>query len=304
MITESPTPIEHPITAISPLSLRQRIVTTRLRNENDTEVLRFLAERPLQNAIMTGMVRDNGIESNFNRGSFYGCRNVADALVGVALIGHAVFIDARCDEALQAFARLAQLFPRSHMLMGEQEMIEQFWSYYAANGQPKRRACREVLFELSTQTRSDSVANLRPAEVADLPLVVPVHAAMAFEESGVNPLVVDPDGFQLRCRRRIEEQRTWVLVEQDELIFKADVISTTPEVVYLEGVYVHPDYRGLGHGSKCLTQLTRSLLNQTHSISLLVNQERQQALEFFRKLGFVSRGIYDTIFLRTKAELS
>jgi len=95
MITESPTPIEHPITAISPLSLRQRIVTTRLRNENDTEVLRFLAERPLQNAIMTGMVRDNGIESKFNRGSFYGCWNVADALVGVALIGHAVFIDAR-----------------------------------------------------------------------------------------------------------------------------------------------------------------------------------------------------------------
>src|SRR5216110_951372 len=77
-----------------------------------------------------------------------------------------------------------------------------------------------------------------------------------------NPLLADPNGFRERCRRRIEDRRTWVLVEQDQLIFKADVISDTPEVVYLEGVYVHPEHRGKGHGSKCLTQLTRSLLNE------------------------------------------
>ena len=97
-----------------------------------------------------------------------------------------------------------------------------------------------------------------------------------------------------------------MLVEQDQLIFKADIISDTPEVVYLEGVYVHPEYRRQGLGSKCLTQLTRGLLNQTRAISLLVNQERRQAQEFFKKLGFVSRGLYDTIFLRarTQTELS
>jgi predicted GNAT family acetyltransferase len=191
------------------------------------------------------------------------------------------------------------------MLMGEQEMIERFWKYYAPSGQPKHRLCREVLFELNTPSApSDDVANLRLAGVSDLSRVVPVHATMAFEESGVNPLQVDPEGFRQRCRRRIEEHRTWVLVEQDQLIFKADIVSDTPEVVYLEGVYVHPQHRGQGHGSKCLTQLTRSLFNQTQSISVLVNQERRQAQEFFKKLGFASRGLYDTIFLRTQTELS
>jgi predicted GNAT family acetyltransferase len=145
---------------------------------------------------------------------------------------------------------------------------------------------------------------LRLAEVSDLAQVVPVHAMMAFEESGVNPLEVDPDGFRERCRRRIEERRTWVLIDNDQLIFKADVISDTPEVVYLEGIYVHPEHRRKGHGSKCLAQLTRGLFHQTQSISLLVNQERQQAQEFFRKLGFVSRGLYDTIFLRAVRESS
>jgi predicted GNAT family acetyltransferase len=304
MITESPTLNEYQVTAISPLPMRQPVVTTRLRDENEAEVLGFLADRALHNAVMTGLIRGNGIESKFNRGTFYGCRDVADTLLGVALIGHAVFIDARCDEALREFARLAQEFPRVHMLVGEQEMIERFWKYYAPNGQPRHRLCREVLFELNDQsTRSDHVANLRLARVSDLSSIVPVHATMAFEESGVNPLLVDPDGFRQRCRRRIEERRTWVLIEEDKLIFKADIISDTPEVVYLEGVYVHPEYRRQGHGSKCLTQLTRGLLNQTRSISLLVNQERQQAMEFFKKLGFVSRGLYDTIFLRTQTEL-
>jgi predicted GNAT family acetyltransferase len=301
-MTESPNPIEQP-TILSPLSFAAHLTTARLAELDQPEVLRFLAEQPLHNVVMSGLIRDHGIESKLNRGAFYGCRNGVGELEGVALIGHAVFIDARSDEALRQFAELTQQYPRAHMLMGEQELIERFWNYYAPNGQPRHRLCREVLFELDTQsTRIDHVANLRVARISDLARVAPIHATMAFEESGVNPLQIDPDGFRERCRRRIEERRTWVLIEQDELIFKADVISETPEVFYIEGVYVHPEHRGQGHGSRCLAQLTQLLLHRTRAISLLVNQERRQAQQFFKKLGFVSRGIYETIFLRTQPE--
>ncbi|HYX29993.1 MAG TPA: GNAT family N-acetyltransferase [Pyrinomonadaceae bacterium] len=304
MITQSPNLIEDPKTALSSLSLYESVVTTRLVNEDRSQALRFLAERPLHNVVMAGLIRDNGIESKFNRGTFYASRNAAEMLVGIALIGHAVFIDARCDEALRQFAQLAQHFPRTHMLMGEAETVERFWKFYAPHGQPRHRVCREVLLELSSQPmRTDSVPHLRLAEVTDLSLVVPVHATMAFEESGVNPLQVDPDAFRQRCRRRIEERRTWVMAEQDRLIFKADVISETPEVIYLEGVYVHPQHRDQGHGSRCLAQLARKLLDRTKSISVLVNEERVQAQRFFCKLGFVPRGWYDTYFLRTQPQL-
>jgi predicted GNAT family acetyltransferase len=290
--------------ALSSLSMHP-LITTRLNAKDEPQVQQFLGQRALHNAVMAGLVMDNGIESEFNRGTFYGCRDAATGrLDGVALIGHAVFIDARCEEALRQFVRLAWTFSRAHMLMGEQEMIERFWKFYAPNGQPKRRAAREVLFELSKQpAQSDEVTNLRLAEVSDLSQVVPVHATMAFAESGVNPLEVDAKGFRQRCRRRIEKQRTWVLVEHDQLIFKADIVSDTREVVYLEGVYVDPEHRGKGLGSRCLKQLTRTLLNRSRSVSVLVDQERQPAQEFFKKLGFVSRGLYDTIFLRSEMEL-
>jgi ribosomal protein S18 acetylase RimI-like enzyme len=282
--------------------MTQGLVTTRLTQEDQQEVLKFLSERPLHTVVMAGLIRDNGMESEFNRGNFYACRQRDRSLAGVALIGHAMFVDARSEEALRQFAALAHEFPHTHMMLGERELIERFWRYYAPNGQLQRRFCREVLFELMEPSpQFESVSALRPATLAEQSLIVPVHAALAFEESGVNPLEVDPDGFRERCRRRIEEQRVWVLIEDSELIFKADVISDTDAVVYLEGIYVHPERRGTGYGSRCLSELARELLSRTKSISLLVDQERRQAQNFFRKLGFVSRGFYDTIFLRTQA---
>jgi len=304
MITQTPSLIEDPKTALSSLSMYGPVITTRLVNQHQSPVLSFLADRPLHNAVMAGLIRDNGIESKFNRGTFYGCRNAAGVLVGVALIGHAVFVDARCDEALRQFAQLAQQLPGTHMLLGEKEFMERFWKYYAPNGQPRHRLCREVLLELNKPpAQTDFITELRPAGPSDLEYVVPVHAAMAFEESGVDPLQADAEGFRQRCRRRIEERRTWLVVERDQMIFKTDIISDTPEVIYLEGVYVHPEHRGQGHGSRCLAQLTSKLLDRTKSISVLVNEERAQAQRFFHKLGFVSRGWCDTYFLQTQPQL-
>src|SRR5688572_13090421 len=111
-------------------------VTTRLLKNNDVaEVLHCLAERARHNVVMSGFVRDNGIESDLNRGMFYGARDETNRLQGVALIGHATFIDARREIVIPEFARVAQNFPRIHMVLSELEVVEQFWRAYAPAGQ-------------------------------------------------------------------------------------------------------------------------------------------------------------------------
>jgi predicted GNAT family acetyltransferase len=270
-----------------------------LTNEDNGEVLDFLAERPLHNVVMSGFIRDNGLESWLNRGTFYACHNEAGKLEGVALIGHAMFLDVRSDDALGVFARLAQDVRSTHMIMGEQETIQRFWNYYSAGGQAPRLSCREVLFEQTSSVEAFApVPDLRPATLDDLSLIVPVHAALACEESGVNPLDTDPNGFRMRYARRIRQERVWVWVESGQLIFKADVISDTPDAIYLEGIYVNPIERGKGYGSRCMSQLGRSLLKRTKAIVLLVNEEHQAAQSFFQKIGFTRCGLYETIFLR------
>ena len=275
------------------------LVTRVLKNQDRSEVLKFLRERPIQNAVMSGFISDNGIESPLNRGIFYGCHDRAGKLQGVALIGHAIFLDVHGDEALRQFAELAQRFERVHMIMGEQSMIESFWKFYTAGAQRSHDSSREVLLELNRAPQGMSLASgLRPARLEDLSLLVPVHAALAMEESGINPLDKDPYGFRMRCRHRVEQGRVWVVIEGGELIFKADIIADTLEVVYLEGIYVHPRKRGMGNGSRYVSELSNQLLQRTLSITLLVNEERHAAVRFFEKLGFVSRAGFATIFLR------
>src|SRR5437016_678708 len=133
--------------------------------------------------------------------------------------------------------------------------------------------CREVLLELTTPVkRFEPIADLRIARRDDLNLIVPVHAALAFAESGVNPLDLDADGFRARCAHRVEQGRVYVLIENGKLIFKADVISDTPDVVYVEGLYVRPEHRGREIGTRCLAQMSRELLPRTKSIVGLVNE--------------------------------
>lgn len=301
-------PVNTPIAAtklpsvwLIPVADKPAAAVRRLTSADTQEVLEFLAEHPLHNVIISSMIRDNGLTSALNRGDFYAYRNLRGALEGVALIGHATLIDARADRALQAFARLAQDCGNTHMIMGEQERIAGFWQHYANDGQKLRLACRELLFELTSVNDSpQSVPGLRLATLDDLDLIAPVQAKMAFDESGINPLEIDPQGFRQRCARRIEQGRTWLLIKNNRLIFKAEVQSETPEVIYLEGIHVNPELRGQSYGRRCLTQLCGILLTKSDSICLLVNEQNELAHQFYQKVGFELRSCYDTIFLRRR----
>jgi uncharacterized protein len=287
------------VAAARPEPLDAQPLVQRLNeSHSESEVLNFLSGRPAQAVIMSGLIRDNGFESPFNRGSFHACRDAAGRLEGVALVGHAVYVAAETPRALKAFARVAQGEHSGHMILGEQELVARFWSHYAPAGQTPRLFCRELLFEQRWPVPArDAVEGLRPATLEDLMLVMPVHAAMAYDESGVNPIDVDLHGFRMRCARRIEDGRVWVLVEDGNLLFKTDIASDTPECVYLEGVYVEPASRQQGLGLRCLSQLACKLLERTKIVSALVNEQNLAAQALFQRAGYKLRGFYDTVFL-------
>lgn len=266
------------------------------------EALAFLAARPVHTVYMASLMRDNGVESALNRGTFYGCRDSAGDLVGVALVGHATLVETRCDEALEAFALLARGCTTCYLIRGEQDVIEKFWKYYSTNdAAPPRMVCRELLYEQRTPTESCApVTELRQATLAELKGVMAVNAAMAVSESGSNPTERDPVGFRIRTARRIEQGRVWVWRDAEGIIFKADVLAETPEAVYLEGVYVRAAERGQGLGSRCMAQLSRELLRRADAVCLVVNEKSEAAKRFYQKSGYRFRGYYDTIYLQPR----
>lgn len=239
--------IESPPRQASPKATSS-LTVQKLVNEQKQEALTFLSARPLHTVTMVGFIRDNGLESPLNRGQFYATRDRSGHINGVALIGHATLIETESEVALAIFARLARSCKNAHMLMGEQDKVNLFWSYYATADETPRLICREMLYEQRWPVEvREAVRGLRHATLNDLDLIMPVHAQMAFEESGVNPMERDAVGFRLRCARRIEQGRVFVCIENGRLLFKADIVADTPEGIYLEGVYV-----ALRNGAKAM----------------------------------------------------
>ena len=274
------------------------VTAEELSEEDRLEVLAFLAERPLHTVVITGFIRDNGLVSPHNRGTFWGCRNSEGRLEGVALIGHHTLVEARTRRAARELALIAQCCANAHVIVGELEKVEEFWNYYADEGRQMRLACRELLFELRRPVEvAGDVEGLRLATPEDLELVAPVQAHLAEMESGINPLATDPKGFCARRLRRIEQGRTWVVVEDGRLIFKAEVEACTNDVTYIEGVYVNPSARGTGVGRAYMAELCRLMFVKTLTVCLLANEDNETAQRFYRSCGFKLRSVYDTIFL-------
>jgi uncharacterized protein len=276
-----------------------KLIVNELGVEEEAEVLSFLADRPSHTFGLCGFIRANGIVSPLHRGKFYACRNEDGQLEGVALIGHHILFETRSEAVIKAFAEVAQTCKEAYVLLAEQDKAQTFWNYYADGGKSLRILCRDRLMEQRWPVEvRESAPELRLATLDELDMVAYAHAQIAFAENGVNPLEKDPEGFLARCARRITNGKTWVLVEDGQLIFKADIAADTPDVIYLEGVWVDPQERNKGYGLRCMSQLLRELLPRTKAICLLVNEDFQEAQAFYRRAGFQMISRYDTIFLQ------
>jgi len=263
----------------------------------EEHILSALSQESLTNVIMSGFIRDNGFVNPLNRGQFYTCRDERNKLEGVALIGHTVLFEACSERAIQTFAALARRSHSTHLLMGESNAVSRFWNYYAEEQDSPRLVCPIRFLRRSTPFTEDAdLPGLRLATREDLEHVVQAQAAMAFEISGVDPLMKDPEGFRARYLRRIERNRVWVVIENGRLLFKTDIIADTPDAAYIEGVYVRPEERGKGLGHRCLIGLGRRIMKRGKAIYLFVENQNVRTKSFYLQLGFNVAGQYDLLY--------
>ena len=270
-----------------------------LRAADRKETLKFLAVRPVHTVVMTSFINDNGIESTLNRGKFFGYRNAKGVLEGVALIGHTTLIEARSEDALEAFAYVARSSETPiHVIMSDGTVTESFWQFYSGGASQPRLTLTELLFELRFPVLVQKCEyKIRNAEMADLEQVARAQAEVAFIESGVDPMESDGAGFLTRVARRIEQDRIFVVFEEGKLVFKADIIAETGDAIYLEGIYVSEEFRGKGIGPKCLSSLSQTLLNRVSHISLLSNVSFHGAHKSFLKAGYKNTDECTTLFV-------
>ena len=118
-----------------------------------------------------------------------------------------------------------------------------------------------------------------------MPRLLPACAAAYELELGVDPVARDGDAFRWRTAAQIEEGRSWVWLEDGVVRFKAEASAWTGAAVQLQQVWVDPDVRGRGYGSRGLADLVRLLLRTTPVVTLFVRAENAAAIALYEAVG-------------------
>ena len=91
--------------------------------------------------------------------------------------------------------------------------------------------------------------------------------------------------------------RAWARFEHGQVVFKAEVGSQSPTVGQIQGVWVHPEWRGLGIGAAGTATLAAVIVGTGRVASLYVNNFNAVARAAYARVGFAEVGTFATVLL-------
>lgn len=142
----------------------------------------------------------------------------------------------------------------------------------------------------------ESAGYARLATSADLGELLPAAAAMFTEEVGFDPVARYGDGYAARLRTLIAGQRSAIVTDVNgRVIFKADAGIVNLDAAQLQGVWLHPDYRGYGLAKPFFAAAAQVLQHRYPHLSLYVNDYNARALAMYRGTGWEQIGQFSTI---------
>lgn len=148
----------------------------------------------------------------------------------------------------------------------------------------------------ASQLSSEAAGYARLATSADLGELLPAAAAMFTEEVGFDPVARYGDGYAARLRTLIAGQRSAIVTDVNgRVIFKADAGIVNLDAAQVQGVWLHPDYRGYGLAKPFFAAAAQILQRYYPHLSLYVNDYNARALAMYRGTGWEQIGQFSTI---------
>ncbi len=204
--------------------------------------------------------------------------------------------------ALGEFGRhLAARSRRASSVVGDRAAVETLWQSLSPTWGDDVREYRWSQPLLVADDLADlpelPPVPLRPAVPGEEALVVPAAVAMFREEVGIDPLQGDGGrAYRSRVEELIRHRRTYVVIEDGQVRFKADVGALFGPVAQVHGVWVRPDQRGRGLGRAAMAQLARQVQHDhAPQVSLYVNDFNEPARRAYAAAGFRQVGELTTI---------
>lgn len=171
------------------------------------------------------------------------------------------------------------------------ELLEPVW------GIARDVRANQPLMAIPQRSQIPVDEQVRYATLSDLELLYPACVHMFTEEVGVAP---DGPGTGNSYRNRITElvtdRRSFVRIENNEVIFKAEIGTFGNNVAQVQGVWVNPKYRGQGISAPAMAAVVRLALDDiAGTVSLYANDFNKPAIACYQRVGFTQIDTFATI---------
>jgi predicted GNAT family acetyltransferase len=276
----------------------------RLADERRVSVVRDAAtvrsaldQDPVGSCMVASRVADHGIDSTAIGGELWTRNRPSESLcfAGANLIplrGELADLTAFADKAMSSVRRCSSLVGRAEMVVPMWRRLESAWG-------PARDVREDqplMTLDSAPQCAVDSA--VRPARMDELDAYLVAAIDMFIGEVGIDPRLGDGGrGYRRRVAGLIAAGRAWARFERGQVVFKAEVGSQSPSVGQIQGVWVHPDWRGRGHGVAGTATLAAAVVRSGRTASLYVNGFNAVARATYSRIGFTQVGTFATVLL-------
>lgn len=201
--------------------------------------------------------------------------------------------------AVRGFAeRARRQGRRCSSIVGPAPAVQELWQLLQPHwGWARDVRARQPLMAIDDDPAVEPDPAVRPVRPEEIDVLLPACVAMFSEEVGVSPLAGDGGAlYRARVEELIAQGRAWARIEDDRVLFKAEVGAATSEVCQVQGVWVHPSLRGRGMGAAgtaSIVELARSTVAPI--VSLYVNDYNVAARRAYEKVGFAEIGTFASI---------
>ena len=208
-----------------------------------------------------------------------------------------------CDgPALAAFAsRLRRWRHHCSSVFGPSEMVLPLWEALRPTwGEPRAlRTHQPVLATAGPLPPGTPIdPQVRPARFDEVDLVMPAAAAMFAEEIGYPPYRGSGHLYRQGVASLIRQGRTFVRVDDGEVVFKADIGSVALGVAQVQGVWVAPRWRGQGLAVPAMAAVVEQVRAEIAPVvTLYVNDFNTPARATYARVGFTQIGSFATVLM-------
>lgn len=262
-----------------------------------SEVLRVLNADPVASCMVAARVEESGVQPRQIHGEMWSRGGPSMSLC----YSGANLVPLRGDtDDLRSFADRASRGPRlCSSLVGRAELTLPLWEMLEGDwGPPREVRAEQPLLALDCAPSAPPDRGVRLVTMDELDIYLTAAIAMFIEEVGVDPRAGDGGrGYRRRIAGLIAAGRAWARFEEGQVVYKAEVGSMSSTVGQIQGVWVHPLFRGHGVGSAGTATVAASIVAGGRTASLYVNSFNTAARGAYARVGFRQVATFTTVLL-------